>query len=313
MDDCTLKDLQRQVARQQQLRAMVEELRRQLRELSEAEKRLQTILEQEEGDVDRLEGATLSALFYAIAGRKEEKLDQERLEALAARVKWETARREREGVEQELARREAELQRLSGCKEAYAQGLEEKRDALKRAGGEAAAEILALEQRLAAQEARRQELEEAAAAGQAALSTAQELLRQLASAEGWSTFDLLGGGVIAGLAKHSHLDEAQETAHQLQQQLHRFQAELADVRLEAEISVRIDGFLRFADYFFDGLLADWAVAHRIDQSQQQAQETEGQIQQLLAFLHAQLEQAAEEAKRLRESLDQVAAASPFPQ
>ena len=64
---------------------------------------------------------------------------------------------------------------------------------------------------------------------------------------------------------------------------------------------------------FDGLLADWAVAHRIDQSQQQAQETEGQIQQLLAFLHAQLEQAAEEAKRLRESLDQVAAASPFPQ
>ena len=56
MDDCTLKDLQRQVARQQQLRAMVEELRRQLQELSEAEKRLRTILEQEEGDVDRLEG-----------------------------------------------------------------------------------------------------------------------------------------------------------------------------------------------------------------------------------------------------------------
>lgn len=313
MDDCTLKDLQRQVARQQQLRAMVEELRRQLQELSEAEKRLRTILEQEEGDVDRLEGATLSALFYAIAGRKEEKLDQERLEALAARVKWETARREREGVEQELARREAELQRLSGCEEAYAQGLEEKRAALKRAGGEAAAEILALEQRLAAQEARRQELEEAAAAGQAALSTARELLRQLASAEGWSTFDLLGGGVIAGLAKHFRLDEAQAAAQQLQQQLHRFQAELADVHLEAEISVRIDGFLRFADYFFDGLLADWAVAHRIDQSQQQAQETEGQIQQLLAFLHAQLEQAAEEAKRLRESLDRVAAASLFPQ
>ena len=119
--------------------------------------------------------------------------------------------------------------------------------------------------------------------------------------------------MIAGLAKHSHLDEAQETAHQLQQQLHRFQAELADVHLEAEISVRIDGFLRFADYFFDGLLADWTVAHRIDQSQQQAQETEGQIQQLLAFLHAQREQAAEEAKRLRESLDRVAAASPFPQ
>ena len=306
MDDCTLKDLQRQVARQQQLRAMVEELRRQLQELSEAEKRLRTIL-------DRLEGATLSALFYAIAGRKEEKLDQERLEALAARIKWETARREREGVEQELARREAELQRLSGCKEAYAQGLEEKRDALKRAGGETAAEILALEQRLAAQEARRQELEEAAAAGQAALSTARELLRLLTDAEGWSTCDLLGGGVIAGLAKHFRLDEAQAAAQQLQQQLHRFQAELADVRLEAELSVRIDGFLRFADYFFDGLLADWAVAHRIDQSQQQAQETEGQIQQLLAFLHAQLEQAAEEAKRLRESLDRVAAASPFPQ
>jgi len=35
------------------------------------------------------------------------------------------------------------------------------------------------------------------------------------------------------------------------------------------MQVNVDGFLRFADYFFDGLFADWAVLDRINQSQEQ--------------------------------------------
>ena len=33
-------------------------------------------------------------------------------------------------------------------------------------------------------------------------------LKNLNSAEGWGTWDLLGGGLISDLAKHSHIDDA---------------------------------------------------------------------------------------------------------
>lgn len=52
----------------------------------------------------------------------------------------------------------------------------------------------------------------------------------------------------------------------LQSQLRAFRTELADVTISADFQVNIDGFLRFADYVFDGIFADWAVLDRINQA-----------------------------------------------
>ena len=102
-------------------------------------------------------------------------------------------------------------------------------------------------------------MQEALIAGNAALSCADQILFQLNSAEGWGTWDLVGGGLLSDLAKHSHLDQAQASVETLQSQLRRFKTELADVTINADIQVSIDGFLRVADYSFDGIFADWAV------------------------------------------------------
>ena len=58
------------------------------------------------------------------------------------------------------------------------------------------------------------------------------------------------------------------------------------------MQVSIDGFLRFADYFFDGLFADWAVLDQIGRSQEQVRQTWTQIDGVLTRLEA-LRQAAE--------------------
>ena len=68
---------------------------------------------------------------------------------------------------------------------------------------------------------------------------------------------------MADLAKHSRLDDAQESVEYLQSQLRAFRTELADVTISADFQVNIDGFLRFADYVFDGIFADWAVLDRL--------------------------------------------------
>ena len=66
-----------------------------------------------------------------------------------------------------------------------------------------------------------------------------------------------------------HFDE--ELRELLQGTLRAFKTELTDVEVIADMQVNIDGFLRFADYFFDGLFADWSAMKRISQAQGQVQ------------------------------------------
>ena len=63
------------------------------------------------------------------------------------------------------------------------------------------------------------EINEAISAGQIAEYLSERILDSLNSAENWGTWDLIGGGLVADLAKHSHLDTAQDMVEDLQIQL----------------------------------------------------------------------------------------------
>ena len=300
-----LRRLRAQIERKRQLEAQVRELQAQREHLTRRVQELQRQMQMEQADVDRLEGHSLAAFFYGVIGKMDEKLTKERREAYAARVKYDAAARELADLEAELREREAELRTLSGCEAHYAQALHERGEALKAAGGAVGAEILKLEARLAELESQRRELREAVFAGEQARNTADAILSSLNSAEGWATWDLVGGGLISDLAKHGHLDDAQQMVEQLQVQLRRFKTELADVTIQADLQISIDGFLRFADYFFDGLFADWMVLDRIGRSRDRAQETRNQIQLVLDRLEALLRAADREQQETKARLDQV--------
>lgn len=299
--DEQLNELQRQAARLRQLTAQRQELQRQRDILASRATELEAVMAAEQADVDRLEGGSLAAFFYQIAGKKEEKLSRERQEAYAARVKYDAAMVQLRSAEEDLRRCLEELAGLRGCEARYEAVLQEKAAAMKARGGKSADEILRLETRMAYLRSQQTELREARAAGSTALSTAQEVLHSLDSAEGWGTWDLFGGGLIADLAKHSKLDQAQAQIDFLQSRLRRFRTELADVSIQAEIQVNIDGFLRFADYFFDGLFADWAVLDQIRSSQEQVREICWQIQSALSHLALLDNEARQELEQLDEA------------
>ena len=128
------------------------------------------------------------------------------------------------------------------------------------------------------------ELLEAINAGKTALHTVNEVLETLDNAEGWSTWDVMGGGLGVDLAKYEELDNAQEQIEQLQVELRRFKTELADVEITADLQITVDGFLKFADFFFDGLFTDWAVLDHINQAQSRVENTKGQIKRVLTLL-----------------------------
>ncbi len=282
--DEELRRLQEQIVEKRRLQEQLRKLEEQRRILDDKARELETVMFREKEDVDKLERMSLASCFYALVGKKGEKLDRERAEACAARIKYETAVQELEAVQEDLERKRLEFGRLAGCEDAYQKTLQAKAAEIRNLGGEKARELTELEEKIGFQKGQEKEIEEAIRAGRMALDTSDRILDVLGSAENWGTWDLIGGGMVTDLVKHQKLDEAQSLVQRLQGELRRFQTELADVVIQADMQVNIDGFLRFADYFFDGLFADWTVLGKIKDSKSQMEGTRQQILHLLNCL-----------------------------
>lgn len=300
-DDLSL--LQAQLTYKKRLEAMLAELRAQEAPLQRKTAELEQIMLRERKDVDRLEGHSLTALFYQMAGKMDEKLDLERREYYAARAKYDTCLRELEAIRQDIEATEEDLEDLAGCEQKYAAAMEAKRHAIESAPTQEGETLLNREETLSYLTAQERELLEAITAGTEALHTTAEIVQLIESAKDWATFDLLGGGLFADLAKHDKLDDAQHQVGQLQIQLQRFNKELSDVTIRANLQISIDGMLRFADFFFDGLLADAAVLDKIKQSLAQVEQTREQILTILRHLHDELEEVHSKSAHVRREID----------
>ena len=286
LHDYELKKLQEEAAKKAGLELRIRELNSQREELTARARRLKWIKSKEQSDVDRLEGHSLAAFFYGVIGKMDEKLNKEREEAYAAKVKYDTAAYELMAVSEELEQCQAQLRRLKSCEQRYEEMLKEKSREMKRAAGLPGKEILKLEEQETYLESQKREVQEAIRAGREALDTSESILVSLGSAENWGTWDLIGGGLMTDMIKHSKLDEAQNQVTTLQETLRRFKTELADIEIQADLQVGVDGFMRFADVFFDGLFVDWAVMNKISNSKSQVQDTKAQIERVLNHLHS---------------------------
>ena len=284
------------LARKQHLEAMMSSLQEQYSDVLAKVTELRKIRSAEQKDVDRLEQGSLAAFFLNVVGKKEEKLAKEQREAYQAAVKCDAAERELSEIELRLDRATEELVSLQDCEKEYEKLLQEKRADIERKRLPAAEAIINNEQRLFETERREKEITEAIAAGTKAKELAKAAHGSLDSADGWSTWDLFGGGLMSDMMKHSNIDEAQKSIEKLQVQLRNFKTELTDVRIEANITIDIDEMLKFADYVFDGLFADYAVKNRIEDAIGQVKETEEKIDGLLnqlRRLEAENERASE--------------------
>lgn len=294
---------QAQATYKKRLETMLKELQHQHALLKQKEAELEQIMLRERRDVDRLEGRSLAAFFYHMSGKMEEKLTTERQEYYAARVKYDACVRELEAIEEDIEATEEDLADLADCEIHYAKALEAKRLAIEASPIPESAALLQKEEELRFLAAQERELEEAIAAGTTALRTSADMMQCIESAKDLAALDLLGGGFLTDLAKHDKLDDAQKTMEELQVQLHRFNKELSDVTIRSCLQISIDGMLKFADFFLDGLLADAAVLERIKQSQSQVECTREQILSILRQLQNELEEVRHKHERLQSDVD----------
>lgn len=282
-----LHELRLKLDRQKHLSSVAGHLNERKAELEQKLFDLRANLRAEEYDVERLEGCSLAALFYTVIGQKPEKLDKERREAYAAKLKCDVAQQELDSINAELDTVYAELATMSGCANRYEVLLKCQRDEIRASGSEAGEELRRLEEELAILENRHREILEAIASGEKALSLVDSVLYQLQEAQSLGNWDIWGGGTFVNLAKHDHLDSAQGHIAVLQDELRRFKTEALDVDMtvHADVKVNIEGFDRFADVFFDGIFHDLKVQDSIECSSSQVNSIRRQIEPIMKKLN----------------------------
>ena len=296
-------------ARQRQLDAQIEELYRQRGERQTRVDETAQRFHKEQDDVDKLEKGGLRSFLLSLTGEKEERRDQERREALAAKFQYDQAKSDMEYLENKLNSLIRERDGLRGSQERLEALWAEKSELVKAMGGPQGQQLAELDRQLADLSHQQKELEEAISAGENAKRLLGQVQNDLDSARNWGTWDMLGGGLIATMAKYDRLDSAQSSIQAAQRALSDFRTELADVSRLQVPNIQIGEFATFADYFFDGIFSDWYVQSSIKTAQEGVSEVLMKLTATLRNLDVILQdvvrrRAPLEAKR-EELLDSV--------
>lgn len=300
-----LNELMEKLARRHKLAAQLEEMEAEVQTLRLETQELKEITYREQLDVDKLESFSLQKLWLQLTGQLDVQLEKEEAEACAAALKYDAKRQELEQLGAELLKCRQEYRSYDGCQKEYEFLLRLKAAKLKELNAYYADSICALEERIGFLTAQDKELREAQNAANGAMVHIRAINESLSSARNWSTADLLGGGLISDMAKHSHLDTAQQRIYALQSSLSQLRRELTDVHIDTEMNIQVDGFLRFADYFFDGLFADFAVRERINNAQAQVDRVANSVRTVQSRLERMRSACQSELNQKKAELDEL--------
>ena len=296
------------VRQKNKLNAMLRSAQKLLCDAQGRQTTLRHALAKEKSDVDALTGLNITGLFLTMLGSKEERLEKERQELVAAQLKFDQINETVEELKQDVRHLEDDLSGFGDADAEYERVLVEKENYLIENDQGAASQLLELTQQIADLTADRKELNEAAHAGQSALSSVKDIESTLASAANWGTLDMFGGGMLTTMAKHSKMDSAKSEARIAQRKLLQFEEELADADQRLQMSLEISGFSKFADFFFDGLIADWVVQSRINQAKEECSRVVARVKaalrqckQRLASVESEISTRVEQKREMVES------------
>ncbi len=301
-----LRALHAKLARREKLNAMLGDLEEQRQDLLRWEEALAETWGKEERDVEKLEKG-ISGFLASLRGGKEERLEKERAEAYAAKLRYDAKVRERTDVEGRMDALRRERDGLRDVEQEYNALLTEKQKVLRQRSGPAGERIAALEEQISGVGAVLQEVDEAAAAGRAVQQVITSAAANLRSAENYGVWDMLGGDFLSTMLKQNAMDDARNDIERIQWHLSRFSAELKDVQMELNIDLPTGGLLGFADLFFDNLFVDWEVQRYIEDAQAQVGRCEGKVESLMRKLEESRQTLEGERARLTAELNQLVA------
>ncbi|MFV0342375.1 MAG: hypothetical protein ACK5JH_05700 [Anaerocolumna sp.] len=281
---------------------LIRDLKIQLSDLSRKENSLAVTLDLELEDVDRINQKNLTSFVYTLLGSREEKEQKEREEAIIAQKNLDDVKDQIEKITYQLSVLQTEKRNLLASEQEYNRLFSQKLDMLKAGNTTSAQRVHVFEANILKGESNIKELNEAISSGRNVLNRLKEVESSLNSAKSWGTWDMLGGGMISDMAKHSHIDEAKSSMSDVQNLLKDFHSELADINITSSLVLNIDGFSTFADFFFDGIFADWNVQSRINESLDSVTQLDDRMNEILERLRQMISKEDNSIIDLKEKL-----------
>ena len=127
------------------------------------------------------------------------------------------------------------------------------------------------------------EIDEAIRAGEQALDSLREAKNQLNSARNWGIYDMIGGGLISSMIKHSKIDQANEWMDQANRDLRCFAKELRDVDGE-DLQIDTGSLVTMLDIFCDNFFSDLLVQQKINDGRARIDALSDRIEDVLYTL-----------------------------
>jgi hypothetical protein len=265
------------------LRNIPDELERQrayhnnlIQNFNEAQRRLDGLSEQREKeylDVEKLEKLSVTSLMARVKGTKDQQLEKEKVEYLNVLNKEEAAQRECQQLQDIISQTQVQVKELEELLNTKI-NLEKELETLINQVCEGVPDPIedAIEQRLTVLDDQispitnnRSRVFRAKNLVEHAITDLNGALGSLRSASGFSTWDLLGGGLIADSIKHSRMSEARNSVHSAHNNIQRAIQEYPEIKGSLS-SAYVEDISFFWDGFMDNIFSDIAARDKIHRS-----------------------------------------------
>lgn len=199
-------------------------------------------LQKEQADVKKLEGVTVSSVFYTVIGQKDKKLEKEKAEAFDAEEKFSEIQDQLDEINEEITKHERELRAVRGCDLRYSRLLPKIIDEIKAIDSPASKAIIDTVDSLTKIAAKLTALDEALALCTEALNNAKAAEKSLAISENYvqslSLFNAKHNAPLRSDIK-INLTQAQQTVDTLCRQIKRLDASLVGSQINFDINIEV--------------------------------------------------------------------------
>lgn len=212
----------------------------------------------ESADVEKLQAESLSTFLKRLVGNYDKKLDKEMQEKLTAKMELDLS-------SALLLEAREDLAAIQTAVEQSTAQIKQLKDFLYRQDPHFREKITDEEIKRAQLNQELLELDEASAAGERALEGIDDALKDLDSADSFSTWDMFtDSSLIFDMMKYDKINKAEAKMSRLEQLLENYTKELKDLSLDTYLSYeKFSGMGKTFDIFFDNLFSDWDTKAKI--------------------------------------------------
>lgn len=223
------------------------------------------ILQREFDDVAKLEELNLNSLFVKLLGDIEKRLDKERQEYLHAILRHKALMEEVDILKYEKTLLSKKLTKVSTQLEPeYKALIKQKETILKRKDSKFYRTIIAFDKKKAIANTKLQKLKTARRQGEKTIRSIVVIQNDLRHITAWGNIQAYHGkGNYSSMKKKFYIDKARKKATIAKVLLDEYERLVEQVFHDLNVQLSLESFEEFLDDFFDNLITDWVIQHKI--------------------------------------------------